>query len=522
MSKIVNFFKKIDFMGKGYELSFNGSTQYKTLTGGFISLVLACLLIIGSVYFGKEIFLKNNPVVIPSYEIFNDFNKTSTTNELFFMVGVQTPFYDYYIDDSIYTIEGNYYGYTTNENNSQIFFYEPFQPILCNKLYNESKIAEFLPGYTYDLSKFWCIPEQENNYIEGFFGSHSNREVQFIVNKCKNTTESQKCKPEEKLTEVLQGGIVAIQANRYVLDPKNLDSPLKIETVDTFQGLSLGLQIDFYFGLKVLEFQTDVGFLLTSYQHFKKFDFNDPKLIYTLKNKDSDDGILSKISFFGTNKGFKYLRNYEKIQEVVTKIGGFLKAITLIGNFISFLSSHIEFNNDIIFNLEQNNKDERENLILNKNEINNSNNNLRNNAEMNELRNRSNSDEMINNIKENNNLKINNFVKILNKNFKNNAENEILKTDISNSKIGFVLLIKNYLSSLYAYVFVDCCSNQKSKINLLEKSLVNVISVENMIKINHFILFLQSNLNLIDEENKLSSKFSELDLYSEYTSMLIK
>ena len=69
--KITSTISFIDFLADSPKLKVNSCSSYRTFIGGVISLILAILSIIGSFYFGKELFLKENPMAVESIKDFD-------------------------------------------------------------------------------------------------------------------------------------------------------------------------------------------------------------------------------------------------------------------------------------------------------------------------------------------------------------------------------------------------------------------------------------------------------------------
>lgn len=558
---MLKLFKSLDLMGKSFQLSFNGDYQYKTYTGALISLILTVLLVIGTIYFGKEVIVKSDPFVTPTFQTYNKFDKQNlTTDNLFVMVGVEDPRYVYYVDETIFNMTGQISGYDFNEKtNSPEWMFKYFKPVICSTLYNNSIIEKSLPEFTYDLNMFWCIPKikenEENVYVEGFYGAKSLRIVQFILSKCVNSTENNNsCKPEEEMNKYLQGGIIAIQSNKFILDSKNLDTPLKKATVDSWQILNLNMEVNMFFYLKTLEFETDIGFLLPSLQEFKGYEYNDPKTTYIMKEKINDN-VLARINFIGSSWGSKYLRKYEKIQEVVTKIGGLLKALVFIGSVISYMTSEIEMNNDILLNLTKSNlddksKDESVNEFSKK--IISYNDNLTKKEDFGLIEKINNNEDGKNkhesSIKINDKIMKNNFFynskfkeeniednssisikKLQSKSklekqakFENKFEDLVLNLKVSNENISNTHHVKTFFDSACIFLFSFCCckSFKKKPVYLLNENLSSIVSIETILKNLHFINFLKSNIQLIDKEELLSKNYNGLNLFKEYSKLL--
>lgn len=569
---MLKFLKNIDFMGNNFQLSFNGQYQYKTFTGSFISISICILLIVGIIYFGKEVVFKENPFVIPTFQTYKNFDRQIiSTDNLFMMIGVQDPSFAYYVDEEIYNLEGSFEGYDMDEEGNQNFYSKKFKPVLCNTIYKNEDFTSTFPDFSYNLALWWCIPKNESFYVEGFWGSKLYRITKFILSKCTNSSLiEKKCKPEEIVDKNLQGGVIDVQSNNFIIDSKNLNNPLKKKTTDTWQILNLNMEIDLIFQLNTLEFETDIGFLLPEFKQFKRFDFSEPKINYILKDK-MHDNVLTQIIFQGTINGAKYLRKYEKIQDVITKIGGLLKFLMAIGQIVSSTTSYIEFNNDIIFNISEYHKiDEFKNenfseelglkiqinniekpkesemkndssnnrfTIKFKNNFNKSlndvskkelsNQNLIINQEIKQENINKRSEKIIKidehierNFESEKKIKIDSFNNI--KTMNHNQEKHLFDLDTSNNYIGFTQYILSFVEGLYHSIIGLCCNSfEKEKINLINKNIQKIASLESIIKNHFFIDYIKNNVSKIDENEKLINHYNGINLFAEYEKILL-
>jgi hypothetical protein len=61
----MKIFKKLDFIAPEVKLSVMGYESYKSVTGGFFSVLLGILSILAFSAFGRDIFQKKSPIIIP-------------------------------------------------------------------------------------------------------------------------------------------------------------------------------------------------------------------------------------------------------------------------------------------------------------------------------------------------------------------------------------------------------------------------------------------------------------------------
>ena len=69
-----SFLKKFDFVSMQVELNYKGNSTVKNAVGGCLSLLMIILFGIITIYFGLEIFKKEEPIV-RSYDEFIDESK---------------------------------------------------------------------------------------------------------------------------------------------------------------------------------------------------------------------------------------------------------------------------------------------------------------------------------------------------------------------------------------------------------------------------------------------------------------
>jgi hypothetical protein len=81
-------------------------------------------------------------------------------------------------------------------------------------------------------------------------------------------------------------------------------------------------------------FKSDNGLI---FQDEKIYEGFEPKIRVFYKNTKSD--LIAKFYCQGNQEATVFLRNYIKLQSVITQIGGFIQAIMIVANFISYIFS---------------------------------------------------------------------------------------------------------------------------------------------------------------------------------------
>jgi hypothetical protein len=129
------------------------------------------------------------------------------------------------------------------------------------------------------------------------------------------------------------------------VDPKNYTQPLQQYYSDAFEYLSPKHSITFYYAYSLIEFVTDEGLIFQDMQKREVPQIHTAKTSYSFLNSD----MISSLIIEGNHFGNKYNRSYQKIQDILTRSGGLIKALMLIGQAIAYLVSYSNFKIDSFF-----------------------------------------------------------------------------------------------------------------------------------------------------------------------------
>ena len=353
MRWIISKIKKADVLAEAPKLKVNNSSSYQTFIGGLISLSLIFLSIIGSLYFGKELYNKDNPIIIDSISDFDEITPLYLNNSAFeFYFVVEYDNYTYYNNPKVFQFRAYEERIIQIEGVQNLYSRElEMQP--CKTYYSKSELNNKI-----DTDLFYCI-KPNSTHIEGFWGNTINQYIRIKLFKCSNTTNIT-CLPIEAIDKSIEGGILGLYVKNSILKLKDYDNPVFYSFDDLYYSLNTEFIFTLSINLKHLLFQNDIGYLFENIQEVKGFYLDHPKLLYFGKRGD----LLADITFQFTRRGNLINRQYLKIQDVLTKIGGLIKALMIIGNFVAVNLSNIAFYNDYIFNIKYNNKLLKEKGIL--------------------------------------------------------------------------------------------------------------------------------------------------------------
>ena len=348
-----NLLENSDFLGYSYTLKINSQSQNTSKFGGILSLIIIILSLVMVFILGLEIFLKNEPIVLNSYiqnDNFGPYNFSNETNDIEFFVGLEYANFSYYYDESIYTIsaEESKVEYVTNLNGtiSQILTTRNIKLGRCSEFYTVEGIKKSDLNIPLDL--FSCVDPKENVKIAGFWGTIISKSLKVKLEKCVNSTESQIiCQSKDTIDKFIQNGVLSMYASDYIIDQKNFEKPTKKFFRDVYNYLSSHDGLIYVIAYGDFKFQTDAGLILQSYDQMKI------PMVSEIKNSYSfgQDQIFAFINIQGFKLAQNYLRSYSKIQDILTKVGGLIRALTLIGVGLNYIfSKPFVIINDILQN----------------------------------------------------------------------------------------------------------------------------------------------------------------------------
>lgn len=333
-------------MGVSPTLKIEGKDSYQTPFGGILNIFLIILSVLGTIYFGKELILKQEPQVVISLTEGHQVGPFEIRNSGFnILLSLELPNFTYYQDERIYFVNATYESTQYYENNTITDVILPLESGLCNKYFTDEEITNKFKT-SLKLDTFYCVrPNQVS--IEGFWGNSIYKNIRISVFTCQNSTANNyNCLPEEEISRYINGGIISIYAANPFTNYNNLDTPITMRLADIFNSINIDLTFDYVFEIQSLEFNDDQGFML---QNIKETSFPSIESVKTLYYGKRGN-LISNITVEGYPYGQKINRSYNKIQDILTRIGGLLKALSIIASFLSKIYSEFQFYSDSIFN----------------------------------------------------------------------------------------------------------------------------------------------------------------------------
>jgi hypothetical protein len=377
---MVKILKLIDIFTRDLVLTYKGKDRFKTNFGGILTIILFITIVINGIFIGKDIFLKENPKVI---QITKDEKFTPTfrlnKNNTIIKLGLSDDYDDLFFIDSILEIIPILYVQSTNDKNEKIYNEYFLELENCKKTKNDLKNSSkcikdmdlYLTGSWIETSIAYlyinirkCSNEtyllrnniktdEEKNFLENFIKSlneyhHSEYLGNNEFNKGLNLFEKLKdieknrnktktiCKPKEEIEKRLNEPIyMEIFYNSVDSNPIKHENSLFPNNKFKYFSIGNGLQKYSTFYYKNYVAQIDYGLIFEDYQINQNiigvdYTENDFKII------DKSNNHLAELNFYMTAKTNIYKKNYIKVQEIFSQLGGFISLTILILQIFSW------------------------------------------------------------------------------------------------------------------------------------------------------------------------------------------
>ena len=329
-----NFFRNLfslDFFSvkPSERLTFDKNLFYSTLLGKIFSWIIVGLTVIIFVNFGQNMIYHKNPFSIVSAIVTQDPAYLNLKENGFFLTfGLQDLRNNaaHFIDETIYTVE---LIQRTKIGQNMSLIYLPVGRCSVDMVPNQYGLKDFYSeGFVNDLYCFYNSSEEFA--LQSAWEGPVYKNILINIVTCKNsTTNNNKCKSVEIIEEYMNNGNFAMYFNTLAVDPNNYENPIEVFVRDVYTPISYSMSnyIEMFFGH--INFQTDNGFLLEDLQNFKQATYVSDRQLLTF-NSDVILQVDIKLDKILTT----YIRKYDKIQTVLANIGGIVKALMIVANFM--------------------------------------------------------------------------------------------------------------------------------------------------------------------------------------------
>lgn len=311
-------------------ITFEGQKEYSTFLGKIFSWLFIGLSLGIFINFGSNMFFHLNPQSMISQNVSQDppYNNLNT-KEFFIGFGLQDLRNNskHYIDETIYTVKM----IQRVKVGTNITLYPiPIQRCSLDMVPDIENLRDYY--FRNQISNLYCPSlDSLNEYaLQSTWDGPVYKNVLINIYPCVNSSSNgNSCKSPEKIVAALNNGNYAMHFTTLTVDPNNYNKPTTIFGKDIYTPISASTLTYIEMNFEHLYLSTDKGFLFKEIEELHYVSYLSNRQVLSFRS-DMTVQIDMKLDKVITT----YIRNYDKIQNVLANIGGFLKALMIIANFL--------------------------------------------------------------------------------------------------------------------------------------------------------------------------------------------
>ena len=326
----LSFLSPIDFFSIFPGFFVKRHLDYKTGTGGLITILIITATVIIAVIFSQELFLKKDPNVSTALKINEHPSTYQYPYPIFFMISLRDGNDMPTIDEKLYYIEANIFN-SSLVNKSISSKKYPIKIKRCNETLDE-KFQYYKLIEDIDLENYYCLDNSDNDLsIKEFWGNENFQMLQIKMYKCNFTNEANGCKNENEIDNFLSKASVQIYSIKNYLNSNDHKNPLNTGIEENFYYILEGFHTTVFHYLRELEINDDVGLIFEEKKTKKSFTIDSEKnfINQSIKNKKFFSFAIQL-----TNNKEIYTRTYFKLQDLGAQVSSFYSIFMVVGSII--------------------------------------------------------------------------------------------------------------------------------------------------------------------------------------------
>lgn len=335
----MEWLKKFDSLSMEAKLySGTSNSRLQTNFGAFISILSYITILASIIYFFYSFLQYDKPFIVQN-DIIEDQPVWPNFNQIPFMVRLSDDkSVPYIAPESIYSVSGLWI--TTQETNGSLAqIYENISFKRCN-LSDTMSYANLFQSMG-SMDSFFCPIFNRNVNMTGYYGGVQAYSY-FIVfmRQCNTKNSSAGCLPQADIDNFLDHSISYVDFMTVDNYPSQYNPDPKTSAIYTLrESASNSLQARLWLGLHHVDYFTDMGFIFEDLQvtNFHMIEYYKQTLTLASIDKLKSGGTsMILLSMYNHKVKTVYHRSYKKFQELLAQLGGIVKAISVISEFLFF------------------------------------------------------------------------------------------------------------------------------------------------------------------------------------------
>lgn len=348
MLKVKNIVASLDLIGHPIQASFQGKYVQPTFFGGILSTVLLTISCIALWFFGKELVLREKPIIRSYTQIDQDLVAPISEFPAIFSVwsesGPNVTLEENF--DKEFKFSGDILSFVRIDNGPIFPTITPFPVVRCSRTIMGEVGADHYIALGVELKDFLCmdlrgIPEEER-IIAKSFTAPGNKSIRLYVDLC-DPEKVANCGTLFKKYGDLRLNTAFIDS---FADISNFSKPVEPFLNNFAFPFQQNQQVDTKYSAYLNTIITDEGSIFSSVKEEKFTTIENYERNFVSFNKTSRR--LASLSIGINVKENIIERQYLKVQELLANMGGFVKGITFICKVLNLGNGDVSLFNKVM------------------------------------------------------------------------------------------------------------------------------------------------------------------------------
>jgi hypothetical protein len=328
MNTFSTFFKKLDFLGNQYFLEENDEIRNKSPQGAILSFMIIISSVVLACFFGKEMFVRKLPIVSISEEYLP--SSIIYFRDMPFLFSFHKHDGEFILNPEMYfsftitTLDIDNEFKTTLNDKRKFVTCDPMK-FTTHREFVTSKIN--LPNALH-----LCLEHDDNFFMLNAYTAINSTHATVMFKQCNRTISTCADDMEEMTSDVY---IKVTYMDTY-FDSSNYTNPIQYYEQSQTQQISHMLLKRTFLRFTNNIYLSDNGWLLENVIEYPYITLNSIKFDVNPLVSKNTEGNMWWITFESPNLRVNSKRSYMKIQELIAKVGGLVKGLTLIIQIISY------------------------------------------------------------------------------------------------------------------------------------------------------------------------------------------
>ncbi|KAL4476317.1 hypothetical protein ABPG74_010050 [Tetrahymena malaccensis] len=355
-SCIKNLLQSVDIFGLAVTFRIFSQKNHKTHFGGFVTLLIAFVIVYQIIQFSQVVFSKNQPssVIQQQNYVFQPEPFYLIPKIFSFAFGLQDYLGNNFIDESVYTVKSTLQinKRVLNEMTGKYDLIVSQREISVVKCTLEHFQVDGTQSYFTKLpiDKLYCFGLNETKiYIEGEFSALNFAQLNIQISECTGNN----CLDSKQRQQLLFSPRLGIYTIDNIIQITNNSKPFVSVGKNLFWVSGQSFQKEIRYNLVNNYIHTDDGFILQNNRIDRVVSYYDD----TEQILDRSSPLLFNFYIdYEKNKEIAYYRQYPKLVMLFSQLGGTFNVLVGIGCLLCWPISQLELNRKIInsaFNIDQ-------------------------------------------------------------------------------------------------------------------------------------------------------------------------